>query len=531
MRKIMNNFMVLGAPKGRFNMKSFKYFKTSVLLLVFAFVLTTSVPAAGPELEWATYYGTHFIDAAEAVTVAPDGSVVAVGFALSFLSEPPWFRVDAFIAQFSSDGTTLLNEMILEGSPIKGAFGVSVDDAGITTVAGQTESADFPVTADALQATPGGSADGFLIQLSPDFEIIYATYLGGSGEESIADMAVDKEGGFIVCGYTASEDFPVTDDAFQDTSGGGFDAFVSRIVPRGETQLTYSTYLGGSGDDCDGAVQDERLLRQAVAVMPGGNIVVAGMTWSEDFPVTEGALQTEHSDSGEDADMYVTVLNPTGEDQLVYSTLLGGPGRDVAEDLVVRNDDNVNLLGLSRSADFPVTANAYQGGLLGWQDAVVVQLKVLTDIPPQDQLMYSTYFGGSLGGDAGEEGRDAGNALYMLRSGDIVISGVAGSTDFPTTDGSTLKGDNDIFITRLDTSKKPEKQLVSSTLFGGTGAETLSVGPVNDGFTTVCIAGATRSPDLPGVEGSYDDTFSGNDLDAFVAKYNLGGMGYSGKSD
>jgi hypothetical protein len=221
--------------------------------------------------------------------------------------------------------------------------------------------------------------------------------------------------------------------------------------------------------------------------------------------------------------MYVTVLNPTGEDQLVYSTLLGGPGRDVAEDLVVRDDEKVNLLGLSRSADFPVTANAYQGGLLGFQDAVVVQLKALTDIPPEDQLMYSTYFGGS--------GRDAGNGIYMLRSGDIVISGVAGSDDFPTTDGSTLQGTYDIFLTRLDSSKKPEKQLVSSTLFGGSGSETLSVGPVNDGFTTVCIAGATRSADLPGVVGSYDDTFSGTNLDAFVAKYNLGGMGYSGKSD
>ncbi len=516
-------------------MKSFKRFKTSILLFLFAFVLTASAPAAGPELDWATYYGTHFQDAAEAVAVAPDGSVVAVGFTLSLYDVPPWFAVDAFIAQFSSDGTTLLNEMILEGSGIQGAFGVSVDDAGIITVVGQTESVDFPVTADALQGTLGGSADGFLVQISPDFEIIYATYLGGSGEESIADMAVDKKGGFIVCGYTASEDFPVTDGAFQVASGGGFDAFVSRIVPGGETQLTYSTYLGGSGDDCDGAVQDERLLRQAVAVMPGGNIVVAGMTWSEDFPVTDGALQTEHSEFGaeyvDNSDIYVTVLNPTGEDQLVYSTLLGGPGRDAAEDLAVRDDDKVSLLGLSRSADFPVTANAYQSELLGWQDAIVVQLKALTDIPSEEQLMYSTYFGGSLGGDAGKEGRDAGNAIYMLRTGDIVISGVAGSTDFPTTDGSTLQGDNDIFITRLDTSKKPEKQLVSSVLFGGSSAETISVGPVDDGFTTVCIAGATRSTDLPGVEGSYDDTFSGTNLDAFVAKYNLGGMGYAGGSN
>lgn len=71
----------------------------------------------------------------------------------------------------------------------------------------------------------------------------------------------------------------------------------------------YSTYLGGSGDDCDGNVQDERFLRQAVTTMPNGNIVVAGMTWSEDFPVTEGALQTEHSEFSteyvDNSDIYV----------------------------------------------------------------------------------------------------------------------------------------------------------------------------------------------------------------------------------
>jgi hypothetical protein len=255
--------------------------------------------------------------------------------------------------------------------------------------------------------------------------------------------------------------------------------------------------------------------------MPNGNIVVAGMTWSDDFPVTEGALQIEHSAySGtyeDDADIYVSVLDPVGA--MVYSTLLGGPGRDAAEGLAVRDTAKISLLGLSRSDSFPVTANAYQSGLLGFQDAVVVQINTDTYLPPEDQLMYSSYLGGT--------GRDAGNGIYMLKSGDIVVSGVAGSTDFPTTDGSTLQGGHDIFLTRLDTSKKPDKQLVASTLFGGSSGEQLCVGPVDDGFTTVCIAGDTQSTDLPGVEGSYDDTFTpGAYMDAFVAKYDLGNMGH-----
>ena len=94
-----------------------------------------------------------------------------------------------------------------------------------------------------------------------------------------------------------------------------------------------------------------------------GLIAVAGMTWSEDFPVTPGALQTEHSDlTGvyyDDADMYLTVLNPHSMGKpLVYSTYIGGEGRDAAEDLALRSFLKITLVGLSQSDDFPVTDNA-----------------------------------------------------------------------------------------------------------------------------------------------------------------------------
>ena len=518
--------------------------RMGIAVLVLGFALTAPAQGDGPELDWATYYGDDFLAATEAIAVAPDGSVIAVGFTMEVLSWDPFdFNIDAFIVRFSADGTLLLNEMILDGSGIEGAFGVSVDDAGIITVTGQTDSADFPaITSDALQDTIAGSAggfdaaDGFVIQLTPDFELLYGTYLGGSREEAITDMAVDKKGAIVVCGYTRSNDFPTTDGALQgarEADREDFDAFVARIVPGAKNQLTYSTYVGGTGDDCDGkatdASQEQRLLRQAVAVMPNGNIVVAGMTWSDDFPVTEGALQTEHSEYGDEyadnADIYVTVLNPTGsgrraeagETQLVYSTYLGGTGRDLAEDLVVRDSAKISLLGLSQSADFPVTRNAFQGELLGMQDAVVVQIRTQPNIPPKAQLAYSTYFGGT--------GRDAGNGMYMTKSGDIVISGPTNSDDFPLTDGSTIQGGFDIFVSRLDTSRKPDKQLVFSTLFGGSGGEQLSVGPRDDGSTTVYIGGSTGSDDLPGVEGSWDDSLTGLVTDAFVARYYIGSMG------
>jgi hypothetical protein len=469
------------------------------------------------ELDWATYLGTADYEAGEAIAVGPDGTLYVTGFVLAFVP----FQIDTFVARVTPDGTTLLNSLLIEGSDIEGGFGIAVDAEGIVTIVGQTSSPDFPVTADAMQPALAGGADGFVMQLSPELDILYATYYGGAGEEAITDVALDGAA-VVVCGYTGSADLPVTAGAFQTNPGGGaFDAFVARMTPwKGPDpadQLSYASYLGGSGSDTDPDVQDNRLLRQAVAVRPNGQIVVTGMTDSEDFPVTAGAVQTENHGA---LDLYVAVLDPRAagwgaERQLVYSTLLGGSGLELAEDVTVRDNAQISLAAVSRSEDFPVTDNACQTVLLGIQDAVVVQLLA---VPNNPQLTYSSYLGGS--------GRDAANGIYQLRSGDLVVGGVAGSDDFPVTDDSVLQGTYDLFLVRLDTSRKPERQFVMGTLFGGTGDEILLAGPVDDGFGNIYITGDTDSTDLPGVAGSLQETFAGGWLDAIIAAFDVGGVGY-----
>ncbi|MHC4536969.1 MAG: hypothetical protein ACYS6K_23725 [Planctomycetota bacterium] len=522
-------------------MKFFTKIQKSILgVAILALVSIASGMGKEPGLEWATYYGEGILEATEAVAVAPDGSVVTTGFI-----QPPDWQIDTFVARYSPDGTELLNFTILDGGSIDGGFGISVDKSGLVTVTGQTFSSGFPVTDDALQGTFGGFADGYLVQLSPNeeggFDLVYSTFFGGSGEESIVDMVADKQGGFVICGYTGSANLPVTPGAFQEEYAGGYlDAFVARIVPGSDEPLAYSTYLGGSGDDSAydpanpfGPSLDERLLRQAVAVSPMGMIAVAGMTWSEDFPVTDGAIQSEHAPiTGtryDDADMYMTVLNPLAvgnptKKQLMYSTYIGGEGRDAAQDLVLRDYDNITLVGISQSEDFPVTSNAYKKTKpLATQNAVVMQIQPLPFLPKGKQLKYSTYLGGTV--------RDAANDAYLMWSGDIVIGGVTLSGDFPVTNGTTLQGDSDLFLTRLDPSRPPDKQLIHSTYFGGSGDEGLCAGPVGNGLGTVYFGGSTKSADLPGIEGTWDDSYDGVNYDAFVAKYYLGGMGYSGMSD
>src|SRR5262249_52069898 len=141
----------------------------------------------------------------------------------------------------------------------------------------------------------------------------YSTYLGGSENDFGSSIAVDASGNAYVSGLTCSSDLPTTPGAFQIISGGGEDAFVSKLNAAGST-LLYSTYLGRENDDGG----------DAIAIDPSGNAYVMGFTNSPNFPTTPGAFQTGYGGNG---DAFLSKLNKAGS-ALVYSSYLGGGGDD-----------------------------------------------------------------------------------------------------------------------------------------------------------------------------------------------------------
>ena len=144
------------------------------------------------------------------------------------------------------------------------ALAVAVGPSGSIYVAGDTCSKDFPVTSDAFQAsfagptlTSGNLCDGFVVKLNPagggQSDLVYASYLGGSGEDGAFGIALDGVGNAHLAGITISTDFPHTPDAIQTTFGGGpflTDAFVA-AVPIGNFSLnpvaSITADVGGSG--------------------------------------------------------------------------------------------------------------------------------------------------------------------------------------------------------------------------------------------------------------------------------------------
>lgn len=299
-----------------------------------------------------------------------------------------------------------------------------------------------------------------------DPKVVYATYLGGSYYDSGKGIAVDAEGCAYVTGSTGSVDFPVA-NAFQPEKGilsssSGMDAFVSKFSADG-SELIYSTYIGGWGDDNP----------EAIAVDHFGYASIAGRTGSSNrsgTPEDDGlplknAYQNELGGTVNKLDAFVTVLNENGS-ALVYSTFLGGKYDDEAADIVVDGTGALYLAGTTFSFDFP-NKNAFAENIASYHfDAFATKLDPSKS--GEESLIYSTFIGGTLD--------DYGNSIAVDAQGNAYVTGYAKSTDFPTTANAIQterKGNDDAFITKLASDGKTA--LFSTYLGGDAGDDGLAI--------------------------------------------------------
>jgi Beta-propeller repeat len=292
------------------------------------------------------------------------------------------FANDAFVAKLDATGSLLVYSSYVGGSDTDSIGGIAVDAAGNAYVTGSTLSGDFPTTRGALQTGPASGLapldDAFVTKLNATGSaLVYSTYLGGTQQDTAADICVDALGNAYVTGRTRSENFPTTPGAFQQSDGGlNESAFVTKLDPSGSA-LGYSTYLEGSHHE----------FGAGIVVDAVGHAYVTGGTQSVDFPTTPGTVQPS---SGGDSDAFVTKLNPTGSG-LAYSTYLGGIGQDWGDDIALDVLDNAYVTGTTRSTDFPLGPEAWQptfgGGLF---DSFVAKL----DGTGSD-LVYASFLGGS----------------------------------------------------------------------------------------------------------------------------------------
>jgi hypothetical protein len=238
---------------------------------------------AGNALVYSTYLGGTGDDIGHGIAVDDSSNAYVTGETAStnFPTQGPFQAanvggVDAFVTKLSAAGDTLVYSTYLGGTGDDIGYAIAVS-GGSAYVTGNTSSTDFK-TQGALQGANGGALDAFVTKLSAaGSSLVYSTYLGGSADETGFGIAVDAAGNATVGGQTLSTDF-VTTNAYQASSGGGSDAFITKLSADGNSRIV-STYLGGSLDD----------LARALAQDSSGQIYVAGLTNSADFPVRSAA--------------------------------------------------------------------------------------------------------------------------------------------------------------------------------------------------------------------------------------------------
>jgi len=401
----------------------------------------------GQQLLFSTFVGGSIEDYGYALAVDAAGVVTLAGWTTS----PDYPTTDGSslhggydvivtrLDPSRSGAAQLAYSGYLGGSAHDQAFGVAVDAAGVVTLTGMTESADYPTTPGAFDTTLDGVRDVFVTRLDPALappgHLVYSTLVGGSFGDAAQALALSPAGVVTLVGDTNSPDFPTTAAAFDRSYNFNGDAFVLKLDPSLPTaqQVVASTFVGGV--DADRA--------WTLAVDQAGAVTFAGDSPSLNYPVTPDAWdQTQNGGY----DRVVTRLDASLS-TLLYSTFLGGSDHDrFARAIAVDSAGIVTVGGATMSADFPTTPGAWDrthNSIPNEPDVTITRLD--PSRPAAEQLIYSTFLGGV--------DLEYVWGVALDAAGGATVAGSTYSVNFPTTSNahnSAPNGGQDVFVTRLD---------------------------------------------------------------------------------
>ncbi|HXH51095.1 MAG TPA: SBBP repeat-containing protein, partial [Terriglobia bacterium] len=481
-----------------------------------------------PVLSYSTYLGGTDYNYATGIAVDASGNTYVAGYTSSVdfpisggvqgifsggscnteVNTAPCF--DAFVAKLNPQGTGLVYSTYLGGTGDDEGVRIVVDSSGQAYVAGFTDSLDFP-TAGPLQGSNGGGACGTTAYPTPCYDafvakltasgsnLIYSTYLGGSGDDFASSVAADATGNAYVGGLTSASNFPVTYGSLRTSYGGGpFDGFVAKINPTGSS-LVYSTYLGGSQEDHV----------NGIALDSSGDAFLTGQTNSANFPVQGGFLPQYTAASCGSAlsnipcfESFVSELNPTGT-ALLYSSYLGGTAASYGSDIALDSSGAAYVTGWTTSRDFPVTQGAYDTAWGGTNEVFVAKIA-----PAGGAISYATYLGDIY--------PDQANSIAVDSSGNAWIAGFTYGGKFPV--ASPLQAASGGLYDAIVSEINPTgSTLLFSAYLGGTGNEAANDLAL-DSSGNVYVAGDTFSPDFPVTPSALTTGYTGGSYDAWIAK-------------
>jgi len=374
---------------------------------------------------------------------------------------------------------------------------IVISPSGNVYVVGDTQSPLFPVTYTAFNPTFNwtNSTEAFVAEFDGNLTTLLAsTFLGGSQEDVATALTIDPSTEYVyVTGWTASYDFPVTFKAYQRDFNGTKDGFITCLSSDLST-VNYSTYIGGNLTD----------VPTGIAISSSDYIYISGYTCSSNF--IPRYLQKYYNYSYDNSlngtqDAFIAILDPTLT-YLITASYLGGNQSDSAQCIKFNNLGDLYIAGWTTSADFPITAGAYDTSFNGTEDGFVAEINATTLVP-----IKATYLGGSIAQEI--------TSLALGSNGDVYVTGWTCSPDFPTISGAqnAFAGCDDAFVAKLSSDLST---LIASTFIGGEfydGAFSIALNNLGE----VYVTGVTGSKRFPTNLNSYSILLDGT-CDAFIAK-------------
>lgn len=381
------------------------------------------------KLMWSTFLGGAAYDRIYAVEVDAQGFVYVAGragpgfpvtagaFQQSFAgtsSPSNYGNQNGFVAKLSPDGTTLLwASYVGVGELVRD---IAIDAEGdiyavLSRAAGSGNSmpsAFANAFTHAFRPKFGAGTESGLAKLKGDgTQVLWATWLGGSGDESgPASVRVDVAKQPYICFSTSSTDVAAAGSGAVTKNAGGTDMFVAKLNATGSA-LIFGTYLGGAGGDS--------METHSLAIDEAGNAYVACHTQSANWPVTPGTLGSGLRGA---SDIGLAIIGLDG--RRMFSTVLGGSGGENPDGIHIDVDGRIVLVAESNSTDFPVPSSvAHQRANRGSWDGVLCVIS-----PDLKTLEYGTYLGGTL--------YDNGRCACLAPDGSIYLAGGTLSPNWPT---------------------------------------------------------------------------------------------------
>ncbi len=299
---------------------------TRIILIIFLFCYTELLAqTTSPEITWQLPLGGTANDEARSMAYTPDGGIIVAGYTASndLGFKEPYELADYWIIKFDADHT-IQWQTIIGGNGTDWARNIINTADGGYLVVGYSESGD------GLVGVNQGEFDYWVVKLDANGEVKWKKSFGGSAIDNAYAACQTSDGGFLVVGFSKSNDGNVTGNH------GKKDIWLIKISSRG--QLKWQRSLGGGKDEEP----------SSIIATPDGNYLITGYTGS-----TAGDLIGETNKGG--WDYWVLKVNNLGE--ILSQNTFGGSNEDAARWGIPTSDGGYIVSGYTNSSNGDVTGN------------------------------------------------------------------------------------------------------------------------------------------------------------------------------